>query len=192
MLTKDKIINEALHLFFEKGYKGTSLRDIAEAVGIKKPSLYAHFESREALGRAVLETLLHHELDESLFRLEPRAFLEAFLLHGAGPREEILTRLHTGESLITELLHYFPEYRQRSHSFQVELHERIVEYFTLQIEEGKIRKGCNPEVIAWQIIALPHGLVLNQMGGLPFDTAPILKDIAEEMWDNIKPQQSAG
>ena len=192
MPTKDKVINEALRLFFEKGYKGTSLRDIAEAVGIKKPSLYAHFENKEALGRAVLETLMHHELDESIFQLEPRVFLEVFLLHGAGPREEILTRLHTAESLITELLHYFPEYRQKFHAFQVELHKLIVEYFTLQIEEGKIRKESNPEVLAWQLIALPHGLVLNQMGGMPFDTAPVLKDIAEDMWDNIKPQQSAG
>lgn len=187
MSTKENVINEALRLFFEKGYKGTSLRDIAEAVGIKKPSLYAHFENKEALGRAVLEVLLHHELEESLFLLEPKVFIETFLLHGAGPREEILTRLHTGESLASELLHYFPEYRQKSHSFQVELHKRIVEYFNLQIAEGKLRKGCNLEALAWRIIALPHGMVLSQMGGLPFDTAPILKDIADEIWDNIKP-----
>lgn len=70
-------------------------------------------------------------------------------------------------------------------------------YFIITEPDGKnlrqeVHKGCNPEVLAWQIIALPHGLVLNQMGGLPFDTAPILKDIADDIWENIKPQQSAG
>ena len=187
MGTRDKILQETLRLFFEKGYKGTSLQDIAEAVGIKKPSLYNHFDGKETLGRAVLEIIMHHDLDEALFDLPPRQFLETFLLHGAGPRKEVLTQLHTGESLAVEMLHYFPEYRQGSKDFQDELHRRMVEYFTGQIAKGALRKSCNPEVLTWQIITLPHGLVLNQMAGLPFDTGPVLKEIAREIWNQIKP-----
>ena len=38
MTTRDKILNEALTLFAENGYDGTSVEEIAEKVGIKAPS----------------------------------------------------------------------------------------------------------------------------------------------------------
>ena len=47
MSTKDKILEEALTLFAEKGYDGTGVDQIAEAVGIKAPSLYKHFKGKE-------------------------------------------------------------------------------------------------------------------------------------------------
>lgn len=42
MTTKDRITEEALTLFAEKGYKGTSVKNIADAVGIKD-AVYAYF-----------------------------------------------------------------------------------------------------------------------------------------------------
>ena len=39
----------AAHLFAERGYQGTSLADLAEALGVHKPSLYHHIESKEDL-----------------------------------------------------------------------------------------------------------------------------------------------
>ena len=49
MSTKEKILNEALNLFSEKGYSDVYVGDIAEAVGIKAPSLYKHFKGKQEI-----------------------------------------------------------------------------------------------------------------------------------------------
>ena len=43
------IIIAAMHLFGKQGFTGTSMRDIATAVGLLPGSLYAHIDSKEAL-----------------------------------------------------------------------------------------------------------------------------------------------
>ena len=49
--TRARIETEALRLFAEKGVAGTSVRDIAAAVGVAEAALYRHFPSKEALSR---------------------------------------------------------------------------------------------------------------------------------------------
>lgn len=55
MTTKQKILNEALTLFAEKGYSAVYVGDIADAVGIKAPSLYKHYKSKQAIFDSCIE-----------------------------------------------------------------------------------------------------------------------------------------
>lgn len=57
MTTKQKILKEALNLFSEKGYNAVYVGDIAQAVGIKAPSLYKHYKSKQEIFLAILEEM---------------------------------------------------------------------------------------------------------------------------------------
>lgn len=60
--TRQRILREASALFAQKGYHGTSTREIATAVGIQQPSLFHHFDSKEA----IMSDLIDFDLDEPL------------------------------------------------------------------------------------------------------------------------------
>jgi AcrR family transcriptional regulator len=53
--TAERILAAGEALFAERGYHGTTLRDVADRVGLRIPSLYNHFPSKDALYAAVLE-----------------------------------------------------------------------------------------------------------------------------------------
>lgn len=55
MSTKERILNEALRLFSEKGYSDVYVSDIAEAVGIKAPSLYKHYKGKQEIFDSCVE-----------------------------------------------------------------------------------------------------------------------------------------
>lgn len=57
MNTKQRILDEALTLFAEKGYGNVYVGHIAEAVGIKAPSLYKHYKSKKDIFNAILDEM---------------------------------------------------------------------------------------------------------------------------------------
>ena len=61
-VTSETVLDAALTLFAERGYHGTALSQIAEALGIRTPSLYNHMSSKQQL----LETILTRTLDDVL------------------------------------------------------------------------------------------------------------------------------
>lgn len=55
--TRKKILDSALTLFSENGYDAVSVNQIADAVGIKAPSLYKHFQSKRDIFTAILDVM---------------------------------------------------------------------------------------------------------------------------------------
>lgn len=55
MKTKQKILLESLRLFSQRGYDAVSVEQIAAAVGIKAPSLYKHYKSKQDIFDAIFE-----------------------------------------------------------------------------------------------------------------------------------------
>ena len=55
--TKERILNSALTLFAEKGYDGVGVDLIAEKSGLKGPSIYKHFKSKEEILTVLMENI---------------------------------------------------------------------------------------------------------------------------------------
>lgn len=53
--TKDRILLEALDLFSKCGYSGVTMEDIGTKVGIKAPSIYKHYKSKDMIFSSILE-----------------------------------------------------------------------------------------------------------------------------------------
>jgi AcrR family transcriptional regulator len=53
---REAIVQAALSLFSEKGFRGVTTRELAAAVGVTEPVLYQHFKTKRELYRALIET----------------------------------------------------------------------------------------------------------------------------------------
>ena len=65
--TKQEILEASLELFSMQGFEATSISQIAGAVGIRKASLYSHFESKQAILDALVEEVLEQYGKHSIF-----------------------------------------------------------------------------------------------------------------------------
>ena len=78
---RDELLAIAAELFAQRGFKNTTVRDIADAAGILSGSLYHHFDSKESMVDELLDTFqteLWKQYDEiEASDLSPRAKLEA-------------------------------------------------------------------------------------------------------------------
>lgn len=81
---RDELLRIAAGLFAEKGFKNTTVRDIADAAGILSGSLYHHFDSKESMVDEILQTFqeeLFGQYDDILASdLDPLAQLEQAVL----------------------------------------------------------------------------------------------------------------
>ena len=78
---RDELLGIAATLFAERGFRNTTVRDIADAAGILSGSLYHHFDSKEAMVDELLDTFQQQLFDsfEAIVASDrgPRAKLEA-------------------------------------------------------------------------------------------------------------------
>lgn len=56
--TKERILDEALRQFSQKGYDGTNIRELTASLGLVKSSMYKHFKSKEDIWNALLDKMI--------------------------------------------------------------------------------------------------------------------------------------
>jgi AcrR family transcriptional regulator len=75
--TRERILEVAMELFTQQGYEATSLRQIADRLGVTKAALYYHFQSKDELLLALLEPA-QQMIDELLDRLAAADSIDAW------------------------------------------------------------------------------------------------------------------
>lgn len=106
--TRERILDEALDLFARQGFAGTSIRQIARAVGLRESSLYNHFPGKEAIYSALIDAHGPASSAERLraprfraLRADPagfcRLYAETLLDQWLDPREQRFQDLITAE-----------------------------------------------------------------------------------------------
>ena len=176
--TRDRLINSARYLFWERGFAGTSMADLLAHAQVNSGSFYHFFESKESLLRAVLEGYLYAlrpmVIDPAFAQTEePVERIFAIL---AGYRGRILhTDCQYGCPLGRLALEIDPENRP-AHKLIAENFQGWIEAVRECIEQFKHRlpKGTDPEALASYVLAVMEGGVMlsRSYGSVePFDRA---------------------
>jgi AcrR family transcriptional regulator len=108
--TREQIRVVALEMFAERGYAGTSLREIAERLGVSKAAVYYHYPTKEDILASLLEDFLA-QLDELIAWTEAqprstdtrRAALERYAQMLGGTKTDLARFMQEGQSAIREL-----------------------------------------------------------------------------------------
>jgi AcrR family transcriptional regulator len=170
--TKDRILDAAIGLFAEKGYAGTSVREIARAVGLSEGALYKHFEGKEALLAAILEHF-DAKIFEAMPSSDPGASVFRVLLGGlpdffaANPRVAKIGTILMNESRVNGRIRaYIGEAMEKRGRAE------IVRIFKAEIAAGRL-SSTDAEGLADMFNALRVGWLYENYlsaGTMPGDT----------------------
>lgn len=136
--TRERILNYAVDLFAEKGYKGTSMREIAEAATVSKASIYYHFASKEELYRFMIT----RDFEQ----------LKAYI-------EELKERAGEPETLLWEFIGYYVNF--------LDCHRTLIRLFFRELASGEARLFSLLPDIKEDILVSLSGLLDRARGGQP-------------------------
>lgn len=178
-MKKDEILEKSLELFANQGYFGTSMDDIAKAVGIKKASLYSHYSGKESIFKAIFDNILE----------EYASFIDELTASSGNTNYlGILTDIYSGyvkncinnnKMVFWDRYYYYPPEYLKDYIFEktydIEMHfmERITLIFEKGIANSTI-KDKNAEDLAFAFYNMMIGFA---MGIKFYDEKEIDRDI---------------
>jgi AcrR family transcriptional regulator len=153
--TRERLLETAIGMFAEKGYAGTSVREIVERAGVSKPVLYYYFQSKEGLFLAILEMaenlqkeLLARVLESAGDVLERLLLLYRRVYAGIDENRNLYKMIH---GLIFGPPQGAPDYdfrRYHGHMF-----DAIRDIYKAGIDGGEVKKIAADEV-AYLVLSL--------------------------------------
>lgn len=154
--TKDNIIKISSVLFSEHGYKGTSVRKIASAVGIRESALYNHFKNKEEIFLSVAKEIFttpfsDEETDMKESALRGKAFLQKYTM-----QYKLLTFDKKNENMFRLLMIELFQNRDLREQFMNEFHndniKMLSEAFFIMMQNSMIR-SADPMMVAYEFIS---------------------------------------
>ena len=168
---KEPLIRAARDLFSTKGYDGTGVDEIAESIGIKGPTIYKYFKSKEDLLKAVID----QADDEYIRGMEMTKDLPERINSGAELKEHVLKTLHFTTDNDTAIkmrkLVTMEQYRNSMFADLATMHQltyiqnTYVPVFKRMMERGQMVAG-DAEIIALEFIS-PITIMIQLMDRHP-------------------------
>jgi AcrR family transcriptional regulator len=199
MGTRQDIARAALELFLLKGYENTSLNDIADEVGLTKPAIYHHYESKDALFHEVLTLFFDGMKEWSAARLRPCRTLEDLMramLTSIGRFRDVANILLEKDTAgtpysFTELFltasRRDPDIRRRIEEGFVESRRLLSERIRAAQESGEIRGDIDCEVAALELHAVIEGVSLLSHMDHSIDVDAAGARLFENTWRMLSP-----
>ena len=163
---RKKIVAEAFSIFLAKGFEGTKMEEIAARLNVTKPAIYRYFKNKEELFFVTLVEHLMNEYNEvftSSFTsddllLDSSAFFDGLL--------EINRKYATISMDIITVISRNESFRSGVQKYQLDGLRIIEQFFSEQIEKGRIHPDLDAKDIAWAFHALIKGSIENVMMGM--------------------------
>ena len=163
---RKKIVAEAFSIFLAKGFEGTKMEDVAARLNVTKPAIYRYFKNKEELFFVTLVEHLMNEYNEvftSSFAsddllLDGSAFFDGLL--------EINRKYATISMDIITVISRNESFRSGVQKYQLDGLRIIDQFFSEQIEKGRIHPDLDAKDIAWAFHALIKGAIENVMMGM--------------------------
>lgn len=166
----ERILQEAARLFAEAGYAGTRMTDIAAAIGVTKPIIYRHFESKQVLFDHWVSSSLGARAREAATWIEanrerPHDVLQAIAAIAVDLVEArtvtSIWRIAIGEA------DRFPQLPATVHQVAVgPVTRALAAALASGQSSGKVRANVEPQVLADLVIAplVGHAMLLSSFG----------------------------
>lgn len=189
--TKEKIKNAALSIFANHGYEAATMNKIAKGVNIRKPSLYAHFESKDELFLSIFQDLTdeYYSCLKQWSKEAGKLSVEEALFFLFEQYINYFTENPEKSSFWNRALFFTPsrlydQIYQTIHSIETEFQENLRDILNVGIQDGTIKKG-NTDDIIMSFRSLRSGVLafLHLNTGL---TKEMVRTIWEHYWCGIK------
>jgi len=154
--TSEKILEAAMSLFSEKGYKAVTTKEIAKAAGFSEMTVFRHFENKQNLFEKAFDRYVFSPKLKTLFENNLEWNLEKDLMKISTVYQETLSK--NQRTILMELKNneLTIELNPPLRKFPNELKKLLVVYFTEMNERGVIER--NPEVLAINFLAANFGI----------------------------------
>jgi AcrR family transcriptional regulator len=153
--TKELLLQATLKLISEKGYLGTTTREIAKEAGVTEITLFRNFGSKELLFEEVLKTYTFlPKLKELLPELEGLPIEEALTLIATRLLLSLKERKAMIKIMYQEVTSYPVKIREVYNKFTEEVRAILANFIRTLQERGSLRKDISPEVVARVYLAI--------------------------------------
>lgn len=157
--TRDKIIEAAVELINEKGYKGATTREIAKRAEVNEVTLFRHFGSKKGIVEAVIDKYSYMDLLQDRIAKQITWDLEKDLKMFVREAQILLNHKKTLILLTLKEAGEFPELDELVTFIPQIYKEILVDYFEKMIQTGKMRNS-DISVIAENFIFINFGYFL--------------------------------